>query len=157
MSSIDEVISAVRDEAHRRGVRWTSQRTAIVETFLASGGHISVEDLHRQVREIDKSVSAATVYRTVNMLVEIGVVQKRNFGHGSASFEWALNREHHDHLVCLQCGTIREFHHVDIETLQEGVAKEYGFTLTSHRLELFGLCAECQAKGEVEDDLPVKG
>jgi Fur family transcriptional regulator, ferric uptake regulator len=141
------VLQQVRDEAKRRGIRWTNQRQVIVETFLASHEHLTAESLHRLVRELDASVSAATVYRTVNLLVEIGVAHRRHFGGGSATFEPALNKAHHDHLVCLACGTISEFHHDAIERLQEDVAREQRFHLVSHRLELYGLCATCQAKG----------
>ena len=141
------VLQQVRDEAKRRGIRWTNQRQVIVETFLASHEHLTAENLHRMVRELDASVSAATVYRTVNLLVEIGVAHRRHFGGGSATFEPALNKAHHDHLVCLACGTISEFHHDAIERLQEDVAREQHFHLVSHRLELYGLCATCQAKG----------
>ncbi len=135
---------SVRDEARRRGVRWTTQRQVIVETFLGAGGHLTVEDLHRRVRAIDRTVSAATVYRTVNMLEKIGMAHRRDFGSGSASFESALNREHHDHLVCTICGRIQEFHHGRIELLQEEVARSHGFRLSHHRLELYGVCSACQ-------------
>lgn len=139
----------VRDEARKRGVRWTAQRQVIVEAFLASGEHITVEELHRRVRDIDRTVSAATVYRTVNMLEKIGFAQRRDFGGGSASFESALDKAHHDHLVCVACGAIQEFHHDRIEELQEDVARQHGFQLSHHRMELYGVCASCQRKGVV--------
>ncbi|MBA2480544.1 MAG: transcriptional repressor [Planctomycetes bacterium] len=147
MDGSPDLLRAVREEARRRGVRWTAQRQIVLETFLASGEHISVDELHHRVRQIDHSVSAATVYRTVNMLVDIGVAHKRNFGNGSATFESALTKEHHDHLVCTACGGIQEFHHDMIETLQDEVAKNHAFCLSHHRLELYGICAACQSKG----------
>jgi Fur family ferric uptake transcriptional regulator len=139
-----DILKTVRDEARRRGVRWTSQRQVIVETFLGSADHITVEELHKRVRGVDRTVSAATVYRTVNMLEKIGIAHRRDFGGGSASFESALNKDHHDHLVCLSCGAIQEFHHDRIETLQDEVAAEHGFRLSHHRMELYGVCATCQ-------------
>ncbi len=142
-----DIIRRVRDEARRQGVRWTNQRQVIVDTFIGCGEHITVEDLHQRVRGIDRTVSAATVYRTINMLVGMGVAHKGNFGSGSASFECAVNKAHHDHLVCVSCGTISEFHHDRIETLQEEVAREHGFLLGHHRMELYGLCGDCQKKG----------
>jgi len=145
--SIPAVIARVREDARRRGVRWTAQRQTIVETFFAGREHLTVEELHKRVRAIDQSVSAATVYRTVNMLVEIGVAHKRHFGNGSASFESALDRDHHDHLVCMVCGKISEFHQDAIEALQDEVAKTHGFRLIHHRMELYGICAACQASG----------
>ncbi|GDY12804.1 transcriptional repressor [Planctomycetota bacterium] len=144
-----EISRLVRDEARRRGVRWTNQRQIIVDRFVHSGQHLSVEDLHRLAREADPTVSAATVYRTVNLLVELGIAHKRHFdGTGSASFEVAFQREHHDHLVCLSCGSIQEFQRDSIERIQEEVAREYGFTLAAHRLELYGYCAACRASGK---------
>ncbi len=142
-----DILQLVRDEARRRGVRWTNQRQTIVDTFIGCAEHITVEELHRRVRQIDRSVSAATVYRTVNMLVDLGVAHKRNFGSGSASFESAINKEHHDHLVCVACGVIHEFHHDRIESLQEEIAETHGFRLHHHRMELYGVCAECTRKG----------
>ncbi len=142
-----EVIQFVRAEARRRGVRWTSQRQTIVEAFVASGDHLTVEEIHRRARLSDGTVSAATVYRTLNLLVEIGVAAKRQFGDGSSTFEPNLDKPHHDHLVCLGCGTIREFQRDIIEAIQEDVARELDFVLASHRLELYGWCAACRAKG----------
>ena len=142
-----EVIAQVRAEARRRGVRWTNQRQVIVDTFIGSDEHLTVEELHRRVRTLDATVSAATVYRTVNMLVEIGVAVKRQFGDGSATFESNVAKHHHDHLVCLACGRIAEFELQAIEDLQESVAKAHGFRLVHHRMELYGVCEACQAKG----------
>lgn len=145
MQPATDILRGVRDEARRRGVRWTSQRQVIAETFLGAGGHMTVEELHRRVREIDPSVSAATVYRTINMLEKIGMAHRRDFGGASASFESALDRDHHDHLVCTVCGTITEFHHDRIEALQDEVATSHGFRLSHHHLELYGVCATCAA------------
>ena len=144
--STHEIIRRVRDEARRKGVRWTNQRQVIVETFIGSDEHITVEDLHHRVRAIDRTISAATVYRTINMLVEMGVASKRHFGAASATFECEVNKDHHDHFVCETCGNIIEFHNDKIEALQEAVAKEYGCQLKHHRLELYGICAECLRK-----------
>ncbi len=141
------VIQQVRDEARRRGVRWTNQRQVIVETFVSSHEHLTVEELHRRVRILDATISAATVYRTINMLVEIGVATKRHFGDGSATFESSLDKHHHDHLVCMSCNKIEEFELQAIEDLQEQVATEHAFQLVHHRLELYGICRDCSAKG----------
>lgn len=145
VKAVNDILRRVREEARRRGVRWTTQRQAIVETFISADEHITVEDLHHRVRSIDRTISAATVYRTVNMLVEMGLATKRHFGAGSASFECEVNKEHHDHLVCTACGKIVEFHNDAIEALQETVAREHGFTISHHRMELYGICSTCQA------------
>ena len=147
MDDLAAVIQQVRDEARRRGVRWTNQRQIIVETFIRCDDHVTVEELHRRIRVLDASVSAATVYRTINMLVEIGVAMKRHFGDGSATFESNLSKHHHDHLVCMSCSKIQEFELQEIEDLQEKVALDHGFQLVQHRLELYGVCRECAEKG----------
>lgn len=147
MIDMAAVIQQIREEARRRGVRWTNQRQVIVETFIGCDDHVTVEELHRRVRVLDATVSAATVYRTINMLVEIGVATKRHFGDGSASFESSLHKHHHDHLVCMSCNKIQEFELQEIEDLQEKVASDHGFQLVQHRLELYGVCRECLAKG----------
>jgi Fur family ferric uptake transcriptional regulator len=143
-----EVMRQVRDEARRRGVRWTNQRQVILDTFICSDEHLTVEELHRRVKAIDRTVSAATVYRTINMLVDIGVANKSQFGGGSASFEMGVDKQHHDHLVCTVCGTIVEFHDERIEQLQEGIARQQGFSLLRHRMELYGVCPACQKKAQ---------
>ncbi len=143
-----DIIRRVRDEARRKGIRWTNQRQVIVETFIASDDHITVEDLHHRVRAIDRTISAATVYRTINLLVEMGVATKQHFGTTSATFECDINKDHHDHFVCEACGKIIEFHNDKIEALQEAVAKEHGFTLRHHRMELYGTCSDCLSKAE---------
>jgi Fur family ferric uptake transcriptional regulator len=142
---IAQVMERVRAEARTRGVRWTSQRQAIVEQFLLAGEHLTAEALHQRVHEIEPGVGAATVYRTLNLLVEIGVATRVRFG-ASSAYESALGREHHDHLVCLACGRIHEFHDERIEAIQDAVAKRHGFVLRHHRLELFGVCPDCQKR-----------
>lgn len=147
MVEMAAVIQQVREEARRRGVRWTNQRQVIVETFIGSDDHLTVEELHKRVKALDATVSAATVYRTINMLVEIGVATKRHFGDGSATFESSLHKHHHDHLVCLSCSQITEFELQAIEDLQDQVATEHAFQLVHHRLELYGICKACSDKG----------
>ena len=147
MTDLAQIMQQVRDEARRRGVRWTNQRQIIVEIFIASNDHVTAEELHHRVRSIDASVSAATVYRTINLLVEIGVAHKRHFSSGSASFESALTKNHHDHLVCMSCGVITEFVHEPLEIQQNEVAQAHGFQLLHHRMELYGMCRNCTARG----------
>lgn len=141
-----EVQERVRSEAKRRGVRWTSQRQVIVEQFLLSGEHLTADDLLVRVREVDAAIGAATVYRTLNLLVEIGVASRVRLGGGSASFEPILGRHHHDHLVCLACGTVVEFEDEVIEKRQAAIVKKHGFQIRHHRLEIFGVCPACQKK-----------
>ncbi|MHB1844482.1 MAG: Fur family transcriptional regulator [Deltaproteobacteria bacterium] len=128
-----------------RGLKSTRQRSLIVNTFLGgTGGHLDVDELLRRVRESDPKVSAATVYRTMKLLTECGLAHAQRFGDGHTRYESAFNREHHDHLICTSCGAIVEFENDRIEALQDAVARRHGFAVTRHKLELYGLCRECQ-------------
>jgi Fur family ferric uptake transcriptional regulator len=131
-----------------RGLKATRQRNAIVETFLAVEGHISVEELLAKVREEDPRISQATVYRTMRLLTEAGLAHSRQFGEGQSRFEPAAGREHHDHLICTACGAIVEFENERIERLQHEEARRHGFSISHHKMELYGLCRACQAGGE---------
>ncbi len=128
----------------KHGLKTTRQRSLIIDTFFAAGGHLSVEELWGKVRGHDAKVSVATVYRTMKLLHECGLAHARNFGDGQTRYEAAAGRHHHDHLICTRCGTIVEFENDRIEALQDRVARQHGFRVTSHKMELYGLCAECQ-------------
>lgn len=146
-----------KDEALLRymaehGLKNTRQRALIIDTFFETGGHLSVEEVWSKVRAQDAKVSVATVYRTMKLLAECGLAHARNFGDGQTRYESAAGREHHDHLICTRCGTIVEFENDRIENLQEIVAKKHGFKVTSHKMELYGLCSSCRQLGE----LPVR-
>lgn len=126
------------------GLKSTRQRTLIVETFFGSEGHLSVEELWDKVRGADARVSVATVYRTMKLLSDSGLAHARNFGDGQTRYEAAVGRHHHDHLICTNCGTIVEFENDRIEAMQDAVARRHGFKVTSHKMELYGLCKDCQ-------------
>jgi Fur family ferric uptake transcriptional regulator len=130
------------------GLKRSRQRDRIVETFLAMGGHVSVEELVARVRRIDPRISVATVYRTMKLLAESGVALPRQFGGGQTRYEAATGKRHHDHLICTVCGEIVEFANERIESLQELVARRHGFEVESHKLELYGRCARCRREIE---------
>lgn len=127
-----------------RGLKTTRQRTLIMETFFQSGGHQSVEEVWARVRKTDTRVSVATVYRTMKLLAESGLAHARDFGDGQTRYEAALGRHHHDHLICTNCKKIIEFENDRIEALQDVVARRHGFKVNSHKMELYGLCRDCQ-------------
>lgn len=133
---------------NRKGLRSTEQRRLIVETFFEAPAHLTIEELLAQVRVHDSGVGYATVYRTLKLLAECGVATERRFSDGITRYEIADDSEHHDHLICLECGKIVEFEEPSIEDIQEGVAARYGFKLRSHKHELYGICAECTAKAD---------
>lgn len=128
----------------QRGLKSTRQRSLIIDTFFDTGGHLSVEELWAKVRNKEAKVSVATVYRTMKLLSECGLAHARNFGDGQTRYEAAVGRHHHDHLICTRCGTIVEFESDRIEALQEAIARKHGFRVTSHKMELYGLCRACQ-------------
>jgi Fur family ferric uptake transcriptional regulator len=130
----------------KRGLRSTEQRRLIIDTLFDAGDHVTIDGLLRQVRAIDGRVGYATVYRTMKLLAESGVVQEHKFGDGFTRYELSDEDAHHDHLICLECGKITEFEEPSIEELQERVATRYGFLVKQHKHELYGVCAECQRK-----------
>ena len=127
-----------------RGLKSTRQRSLIIDIFFGMHGHLSVEEVWARVRQDDPRVSVATVYRTMKLLAESGLAHARNFGDGQTRYEPAVGREHHDHLICTRCGTIIEFENDQIERMQDAVARKHGFKVTSHKMELYGLCKSCQ-------------
>ena len=124
----------------------TPQRKVIVETFLEAEGHFSVEELCVRVKDTAPDVGQATVYRTLKLLVESGLADSIDIGAGGALYEHAYGHDHHDHLICTECHKKVEIFDDAIENRQADVAEEYGFTLTRHRMYLFGICSECSKK-----------
>jgi Fur family ferric uptake transcriptional regulator len=146
-ANLEHFRTLLHEHMENRGLRSTDQRRLIVETFFQSPNHISIEELLAQVRREDPKVGYATVYRTLKLLTECGVAFERKFGDGLTRYELADEESHHDHLICTECGKIIEFGEPRIEALQEEVAQKHGFLLKSHKLEMYGTCPECQAKG----------
>jgi Fur family ferric uptake transcriptional regulator len=127
---------AYLDEHH---LNTTQQRELIVDHFLRTRDHVSIDELLGRVRKRNKKVGYATVYRTLKLLVESGLAHQRQFGDGQARYE--VTGDHHDHLICTKCGLILEFEDDEIERLQERVAERLGgFQVTRHRHELYALC-----------------
>ena len=131
----------------RKGLRSTTQRRLVTDLFFRANGHLSIDDLLARVRRKDPRVGYATVYRTLKLLVECGLAAERQFGDGRTRFEIRDEAEHHDHLICLSCGRIVEFEEEQIELLQEQIAERHGFAVSSHKHELYGVCADCQRTG----------
>ena len=115
----------------------TRQRDLIAEVFASSHDHISVDELLALVREQDRQIGYATVYRTLRLLVQSGLAAERRFGDGHTRYE-RRDAEHHDHMICNRSGQIIEFVNEEIEELQEAIANKYGFRLNKHRHELYG-------------------
>ncbi len=122
----------------------TNQRRKIIETVFVSHDHFTADDLYDVLREKGESISKATIYRTLSLLCESGLVESRDFGRGQLYYEHVLGHDHHDHLICNGCGKVVEFKNADLEKLQGKVAKARGFRIESHSLRLFGRCKACR-------------
>jgi Fur family transcriptional regulator, ferric uptake regulator len=120
------------------GLRMTGQRRVIARVLSAANDHPDVEEVHRRAHAIDAKISLSTVYRTIKLLAAKGILERHDFGHGRGRYEEA-SREHHDHLVDVESGRVIEFSNAAIEELQERIAREHGFKLVGHRLELYGV------------------
>lgn len=130
------------------GLKSTRQRSVIARSFFEKGGHLTLSQVHELVGQQDKSIGFATVYRTLKLLVAAGLADEHRFGDGDQAFyEVSGDRDHHDHMICVECDTILEYEEPEIERLQEMLAKKMGFKLMGHRHELYGLCAECVSAG----------
>ena len=129
--------TSLEKKCKEKGVRLTDQRRLIAKVMSDSQDHPNVDDLHQRVSKLDSKISIATVYRTVKLFEEAGIVSKHDFKGGKARYEQAPN-EHHDHLIDINSGEIIEFVDQDIEKLQKKVAEKLGYKLVDHRLELYG-------------------
>jgi Fur family ferric uptake transcriptional regulator len=146
-SSLEAARETLARYISQKGLKSTRQRDLIADTFLVQGGHLNVDELLERVRALDPRISAATVYRTMKLLTECGLAASRRFDDGQTRYEAAVGRHHHDHLICTRCQAIIEFEDDGIEALQEAVARRHGFTVTHHKMELYGVCEACQAAG----------
>ena len=126
------------ERCEAKGLRMTGQRRTIAGVLEAADDHPDVEELYYRAVSLDPKISLATVYRTVKLFEEAGILDKLEFGDGRARYEDA-DREHHDHLIDLTTGAVIEFVDEEIEALQEKIAKRLGYDLRGHRLELYGV------------------
>lgn len=135
----------LEDYIVQHNLKITKQRRAVLEAFLNSEDHVSAEELYKLVTENEPKIGLATVYRTLSLLTKSGLASELDFGDGQKRYEHKFMHSHHDHMICTECGKIIEFSHPMIEKLQEEVANRHQFKLTSHKLDLFGLCKECNS------------
>jgi len=129
--------SDIENKCIKKGVRLTEQRKLVAKVMSESKDHPDVDELHKRVNKLDSKISIATVYRTVKLFEESGIVAKHDFKGNKARYE-QTTQEHHDHLIDINTGEITEFVNQDIERLQEKVAEKLGYKLVDHRLELYG-------------------
>lgn len=127
-----------------KSLRMTTQRELILKTFCKQKKHVTAEQLYDILKKLDSSIGHATVYRTLKLLTEAGIARELNFGEGSVRYEPDLDKEHHDHLVCVKCGEHIEFLDEEIEKLQNRIVEKYGYELVDHSLNLYGICPKCR-------------
>ena len=130
--------ASIEERCKQKGVKLTDQRKLIAQTMSNSHDHPNVDELHNRVSKVDPKVSIATVYRTVKLFVETGILTRHDFKGGKARYE-ELPDSHHDHLIDVQSGEIVEFVDEEIEKLQKIVAEKLGYQLVDHKLELYGI------------------
>jgi len=130
--------AGLEDRCVAAGMRMTDQRRVIARVIETSLDHPDVEELHRRAAAIDKRISISTVYRTVKLFEDTGIIERHDFRDGRSRYE-TVSDDHHDHLIDLRTGKVVEFRNPDIEKLQQLIARELGFRLVDHRLELYGV------------------
>lgn len=128
----------------KKGLKRTTQRDLILDVFLRTEEHLSNEDLYRLVKQEDPTVGQTTVYRTLKLLTEAGLAREVRFGDGRTHYEHQYKHEHHDHMICSECGKIIEFFSAELEAIQDAMAAKHRFEITQHLLRIIGVCAECR-------------
>ena len=128
----------------KKGLKRTSQRDLILDVFLRTEEHLSNEDLYQLVKKEDPTVGQTTVYRTLKILTEAGLAREVRFGDGRTHYEHNYKHQHHDLMICSECGKIIEFFSAELEALQDEMAAEHDFEITQHLLRIIGICSECR-------------
>ncbi|MDH4120252.1 MAG: transcriptional repressor [Deltaproteobacteria bacterium] len=137
---------AFEEFLERRGLKLTRQREAVMKAVLEASGHFEAEEVVTLLRQGALRVSRATVYRTLDLMKECQLVEKLDLGTPHSYYEQVNLGEHHDHLICVTCGAVTEFHDLELETVQAEVCRRHGFSITHHSLRIFGQCQACLEK-----------
>lgn len=124
-------------------LKQTRERFAVLDEIYSFHDHFEAEDILFRMRSRNR-VSRATIYRTLDLLLKCGLIRKYNFGQGEARYEHTHGRKHHEHMKCVYCGKVIEFISDEIERLQDVICERHNFRMTSHSLEIHGICSECQ-------------
>jgi len=134
----------LNDYLRQKGLKQTSQRNVILETFLASGGHISADELQEMIRKKNPRIGFSTVYRSLRLFTECGIAREVNFGDGRARFERGFDKTQHGHLVCTSCGKTEEFTVAAIQKTIKHISEKYDYKPDGHRFEVYGICKKCR-------------
>ena len=141
----DDRMLTFHSRLRERGLKSTGQRDDIARVFFELRRHISAEELYAEVKKVNPHVGYATIYRTLKLLKECDLLFERHFDEGQARYEVAGEHQH-DHFICDRCGKIIEFENDDLERMQRAIAQKMGVLLTHHKMELYGLCADCRTR-----------
>lgn len=137
-----------KDRLHRHlkkiGLKQTDQRDTILETFLETRDHMSVDELFRLVRQHDAKIGITTVYRTLKLLTECGLASEVSFHDGVTRYEHQVGRRSHHHMVCTECGSSVEFFSPQVDKLEQQIGQEYKFETTRHTFQIYGVCEDCR-------------
>ena len=149
MVRLKNYTTQLKEQLKEKGYRLTDQRLAILETILNNKGkHLNSQEIYDLVKEEHPEIGVATVYRTLPLLEEIGIVYGGDFGDGSIRYEVAKEHEvhRHHHLICIECGSIEEFEDDLLESIENEIYKKKQFEITDHRVKFFGYCSKCLSK-----------
>ena len=137
MTINDKIIKQFKEALKEEGLRFTSQRLAVLEDIVNSDEHRDCDEIHLSVNKKNNKVSKATIYRTVDVLLNHDFIRKLDIGDGAVKYESKLDSPHHDHMICIESGDIIEFHNEAIETLQDKIAENHGYEIVRHVHQLF--------------------
>lgn len=151
LKPIAEEQEVFRKHLQKKGLKRTAQRDLILEVFLRTEEHLASEDLYQLVKVKDPTVGHTTVYRTLKLLSEAGLAREVRFGDNRTHYEHNYKHQHHDHMICSECGKIIEFYSAELEALQDAMAAKHRFEIRQHLLRIIGICVECRrAKRDTE-------
>lgn len=144
MLDFQTALYQLRQFLKENNLRFTNERLTILEEIFQFADHFDAEKLFNHIRKHHRHISRATVYRTLDLLSQIGIIKKENLGNDFASYELAFNVPHHDHLICVECGKVIEFSDQLIEDSQKKICQKYNMVMIRHQLQIFGRCKEHQ-------------
>ncbi|BDA79460.1 transcriptional repressor [Leptospira kobayashii] len=139
-------MQAFEEYLKEKGLKITNQRLLVAQKIFSSHNHFTAEGLLDELKDNRDRISKATIYRILSIMVEAGLLEEHDFGKDYKYYEHIIGHAHHDHIICIQCGKIVEFVDDRIEELQTNAAKQNGFVITGHSLNIFGICEACQNK-----------
>jgi Fur family ferric uptake transcriptional regulator len=139
------MMGVLRAHLRELGLPLTHQREVIGQILFESSRHLSADDISQQLRERDEHIGKATVYRTVKLLVDVGLAVEHDFDEGFKRYEMRAGPAHYDHLICTSCGAVIDFSRADLESMQLAVAAEHNFQAVTRQFKIYGVCADCSS------------